>query len=101
MAAGVTTRAVIFLSLIVFSVGRHYPDFSYALRRLQSRNTWEHLFDGDWSTLFDQQWLQSIAINSTAYHRLESAINSSGCMSDLITWATSLAKKEMWAVQSK
>ena len=101
MAGGVTTRAVIFLSLIVFSGARHYPDFSYALRRLQSRNTWEHLFDGDWSTLFDQQWLQSIAVNSTAHHRLESAINSPDCVYDLVTFAMSLRRMEMWAIESK
>jgi len=100
MAASVTVTAVIFLTFIALSSARQFPDFSDALTRVQqlSKHAWKDV-DSVLSTLYDQQWLQTIDKNTTLQQHLISII-SPQCMQDFIDWMTSLHRMEMWAIQS-
>jgi len=100
MAAKTIIKAVISLSLIAFSSARQFPDFLDALTGLPVlNNTWSNL-ERVWSASYDQQWLQSIYSNSTLYQSLFSNV-SYECKLDMSIWASSLMRKDTWAIQSQ
>jgi len=100
MAAAVIIKAVILLSLIAFSSARQFPDFLDVLTRLRLLNNSLSNLENVWSASYDQHWLQSIYSNNTLYQSLFSNV-SYECKLDMSIWASSLMRKETWAVQSQ
>jgi len=100
MAAAVIIKAVILLSLIAFSSARQFPDFLDVLTRLRLLNNSLSNLENVWSASYDQHWLQSIYSNNTLYQSLFSNV-SYECKLDMSIWASSLMRKDTWAIQSQ
>jgi len=97
MAANIVTKAVIFLSLITFSIAGQL-DVGDATKLLA--DTWQHLANKTWPASYDERWLESVMLNNSL-HQLQESNVSPRCVYDLTTWIDSLRKGEMWAIQSE